>query len=79
MMTVETEVDVDSKRTNERGPSMVGLLGLSGCRCNRFFYSALTFYLAQYNIFFSLVKLGRQPCWVAYLLECVSGQHNILS
>ncbi len=35
LLTVETEVNGDSKRTNERGPSFVGSLGLS-CRYKRF-------------------------------------------
>ncbi len=34
LLTIETEVNGDSKRTNERGPFLVGSLGLS-CRCNR--------------------------------------------
>jgi hypothetical protein len=34
-MLTETEVNGDSKSTNERGPSLVGSLGLS-CRYNRF-------------------------------------------
>ncbi len=28
LLTVESEVNWDSKRTNERGPSLVGSLGL---------------------------------------------------
>jgi hypothetical protein len=35
--TVETEVNWDSKSTNERGPSLVGSLGLS-CRYKRFLF-----------------------------------------
>ncbi len=35
LLTVETEANGDSKSTNERGPSLVGLLGLS-CRYKRF-------------------------------------------
>jgi hypothetical protein len=38
LLTVETEVNGDSKRTNERGPSLVGSLGLS-CRYKRFVYT----------------------------------------
>jgi hypothetical protein len=38
LLTVETEVNGNSKRTNERGPSLVGLLGLS-CRYRRFVFS----------------------------------------
>ncbi len=33
--TVETEANGDSKRTNEKGPSLIDSLGLS-CRCKRF-------------------------------------------
>ncbi len=29
LLTIQTEVKGDSKRTNERGPSLVGSLGLS--------------------------------------------------
>jgi hypothetical protein len=36
LLTIETEVNGDSKTTNERGPSLVGLLGLS-CRYKKFF------------------------------------------
>jgi hypothetical protein len=39
MLTVETELNGDSKSTNERGPSLVGSLGLS-CRYTREFCSA---------------------------------------
>jgi hypothetical protein len=35
LLTVETEVNGDSKRTNERGPSLVGSLA-SSCRYSRF-------------------------------------------
>ncbi len=35
MLTLETEVNGDSKKTNERGPFLVGSLGLS-CRYKRF-------------------------------------------
>ncbi len=38
LLTVETEVNGDLKSTNERGPSLVGSLGLScWCYYNRFF------------------------------------------
>jgi hypothetical protein len=38
LLTVETEVNGDLKSTNERGPSLVGSLGLScWCSYNRFF------------------------------------------
>jgi hypothetical protein len=37
LLTVETEVNRDSKSTNERGPSLIGSLD-SLCRYNRFLY-----------------------------------------
>ena len=37
LLTIETEVNGDSKRTNERGPFLVGSLGLS-CRYKRFLF-----------------------------------------
>jgi hypothetical protein len=37
LLTVETEVNGDSKSANERGPSLVGLLGLS-CRYKIFLF-----------------------------------------
>ncbi len=37
LLTVETEVNGDSKNTNKRGPSLVGLLGLS-CRSKKFLF-----------------------------------------
>jgi hypothetical protein len=36
MLTVETEGNGDSKSMNDRGPSLIGSLGLS-CRYNIFF------------------------------------------
>jgi hypothetical protein len=37
LLTAKTEVNGDSKRTNERGPCLVGLLGLP-CRYKRFMF-----------------------------------------
>jgi hypothetical protein len=37
LLTVETDLNVDSKSSNERGPSLVGSLGLS-CRYKRFLF-----------------------------------------
>ncbi len=75
LLTVETEVNGDSKSTNERGPSLVG----SSYRAETIdFCSALAYLVSP--IFFispstisvplspSPNKLGRQPCWVACLL-----------
>jgi hypothetical protein len=50
LVTVQTEVNGDSKSTNERGPSLVGSLGLS-CRYKRFFMPWLL-QLVQYKIIF---------------------------
>ncbi len=44
LLTVETELIGDSKNTNERGPSLVGSLGLSA-RYKRFF-----------SVFFALIS-----------------------
>jgi hypothetical protein len=82
-LTIETEVNGDSKRTNERGPFLVGSLGLL-CQYKRFL-SALAALVGPVKNFFSLPytisialspshsKLGRQLCWVACLLVGVSG------
>ncbi len=82
LLTVETEVNGDSKSTNERVPSLVGSLG---CRAgNRDLCPALAALVGPVQIFFSLSyffsihlspspsKLGRQSSWVACLLKCVS-------
>jgi hypothetical protein len=52
LLTVETEVNGDSKSTNERGPSLVSSLGMS-CRYNSFcFCSALVALVCpEQNIF----------------------------
>ncbi len=70
LLTVEAEVNGDSKRTNKRGSFLVGSLGLS-CRYKRFLFCLGC--SAQYKIIFSSPytisvplspspsKLGRQP------------------
>jgi hypothetical protein len=67
VLTAETDVNGDSKSTNERGPSLVGSLG---CR-------------AGTGVFLgpqSPGKLGRQPCRFAYLLVRISGwKHRVNS
>ncbi len=72
LLTVETELDGDSKRTNERGPFLVGLLG---CRPGtRDFCSALAaldgpvkkFFLAV-HYFISFVPIAQQAGQVAVL------------
>jgi hypothetical protein len=79
LLTVETEVNGDSKSTT-------WLVCWAGSAGARYFCSALAalFGLVQ-NFFFLTVpyisipfsptpsKLDRQPCWVACLLVCVSG------
>ncbi len=72
----------DSKSTNERGPCLVGLLGLS-CRYKRFLFCLGCssrpgiIFSSPYTISIPLAPspsmLGRQSCWVACLLVCVSG------
>ncbi len=51
MLTVENEMNSDSKSTNKRGPFLFRSLGLS-CRYNRFLF-CLGCWLAQYKIFLS--------------------------
>ncbi len=83
LLTVKTEVNGDSKRTNARGPFLVGSLGLS-CRYKRFFSALAALVGPIQKMFFLTVhylksfapspsKLGRQPCWAVFLLVCVSG------
>ncbi len=75
MLTVETEVNGESKSTYERGPSLVGSLGLS-CWYKRLLDKCKIFLTSPYSIIIpvspSTSKLGRQPCWVTYFLVCVS-------
>jgi hypothetical protein len=72
LLTVETEVIGDSKSANDRGPSLIGSLGLSGqyktflfclgCtgRPNtKYFFLTYTFSILLSS---SASKLGRQPC-----------------
>ena len=73
--------------TNERGPSLVGSLG--SLRRSKDFCSALTVLVgpAQNNVFLTVHylnsfgpipnRLGKQSCWVASLLVCVSGSATI--
>ncbi len=84
LLTVETEVNGDSKSTNERGPSLVGSLELS-CGTRDFCPALAALVFLVQNIFFltahyfnsfvpiSPSKLGRQPCWIACLIVCVPG------
>jgi hypothetical protein len=84
LLTFETEVNGGSKSTNERGPSLIGSLGVS-CWYQRFLFclgcssqpSTKYFFSSLYtiSIHFSPLpsKLGMQSCWVACLLACVSG------
>ncbi len=77
------EANGDSRSTNERGPSLVGLFGLS-CRHKRFLAAPVRpvkniFFSSPYTLFQFICPhcpasyLGRQSCWVACLLVCVSG------
>jgi hypothetical protein len=82
LLTVETEVNEDSKRANERCPFLVGSLDLS-CRYKRFLFflgcssrpstNILIFYTSSIPLSPSLSKPGRPPCRVACLLLRVSG------
>jgi hypothetical protein len=74
LLTVETEVNWDSRNTTERGPSMVGSLGMRflfclGCfsRPNTKYFSLTVHY---FNSFVSIAQQvgGRQLCWIACLL-----------
>ncbi len=91
LLTAETEVNGESMSTNERGSSQVcSLVGSSGLSYpyKRFLFSlglssrpsSQIFFSSQYTISIllssSLSKLGRQPCWVAYLLVCVSSSRH---
>ncbi len=72
LLTVETEVNGDSKSTNERGPSLVGSQGssyrykrlLSCLGCVQFF--------PRRTLFQFLCPLGRESCRATCLSECVS-------
>ncbi len=88
-LTVETELNGDSKSTNERGSSLVGSLGLS-CRKRDFCPALASLVDPVQNVFSSPLtismplspspsKLGKQPCWVACLLVYVpaSSPHSI--
>jgi hypothetical protein len=59
LLNVETGVNGDSKSTNERGPSLVGSLGLS-CRFNRFVFSLASVRPVQ-NIFFLTSIFPHRP------------------
>ncbi len=85
LLTIETEVNGDSKRTNERGSFLAGSFGMS-CRYKRFLFclgcpgqpSTKYFFLTVHYIFQFLLstspsKRGRQPCWVAGVCASVWG------
>jgi hypothetical protein len=87
LLTVETQMNGDSKSTNKRCPSLVGSLGLP-CRYKRFLFflgcssrHTTTYIFSSPNIMSIILspspsKQGRNPCWVACLLECVSGVYT---
>ncbi len=68
LLTVETEVNGDSKSTNERGPSLVGSLGLS-CQYKRFLFCLgcycrpSTKYLFPYRTLFQFLCPHRPASW----------------
>jgi hypothetical protein len=78
-MTVETEVNGDSKSTNERGSYWVAWFVRLVVPVQEIFVLSWLLQSAQYKIFFSSKytisiplslspsKLGWQPCWVACL------------
>jgi hypothetical protein len=72
---------MDSKRTNERSPFLFSPLCFFmfclGCSVLRSAPVQNIFFLTihyLYSLSPSPSKLGRQPCWVACLLVCVSGR-----
>jgi hypothetical protein len=75
----ETQVNGASKNSNERGPSSLGWFFRLGTRD---FCFALVVLVGPVQNIFSIPlspspsNLGRQPCWVACLLVCVSGQRQ---
>jgi hypothetical protein len=84
--TVETEVNGDSKSTNERDPSLVSSLDLSGLReilfclgCSSRPSRRLCFPdRTPFNPLCPTYKMGMQPCWVARLLVCISGESHLV-
>ncbi len=82
LLAVETEMNGDSKRTNERVPSLVGLLGLS-CRYTRDFCSALAalvgqVYFLPHRTLFQFLCPHRPARWAgsragSLVSWCVSG------
>ncbi len=84
LLTVNTEVNGNSKRTNEKGIFLGWFIGLV-VPVQEILVSALAALVGPVqNIFFSssyiisiplspsVSKLDRQPCWFPYLLVCVS-------
>jgi hypothetical protein len=70
LLTVETEVNGDSKEYKWMGSFLVGSLG-SSCRYKIFFSSPYTISIHLSSSPNKLNKLGRQSCRVANLLSCV--------
>ncbi len=80
MLTVETEVNGDSKSTNERGPSLAGSLRMS-CRYKRFLFCLvgsvqnMFFPTAHYfNIFVPISQQGGQAAVPGRLSLGIRGQ-----
>ncbi len=66
LLTVETEVNGNSKSTNEMGPSLGGSMGFS-CRFKRFLFCLGCSSQPSTKYFFLAVHFGRKPWWVACL------------
>jgi hypothetical protein len=90
LLTIETEANGDSKRAVswlDRWVCRAGtrdFLFCLGCSCRpstKYFFSSS--YIISIPLSPSASKLGRQPCWVACLLVCVSvvkfGYHSFIS
>ncbi len=90
LLTIETEVNGDSKSTIEIGKLDFPLWVRCTCRAvTRDFYSALAALVGPVQYIFSSLytisilfsqspsKLARQPCWVTRLLVCDSGGNRL--
>jgi hypothetical protein len=86
LLTVETQVNWDSKRTIDRGPSLVSSLDLS-CRYRRFLFclgcssQPSTKYYFSHRTLFHFISLRSPATWVLQSCRvaclCVSGRENM--